>query len=82
MSGPRHSAALASVGEVIDRTDTDRQTVALVRMEGPLLDPAWVVREVDLEEIVLGYLGGREGSSAQADPTLRAIRSTRSEVGS
>jgi ABC-2 type transport system ATP-binding protein len=82
VSGPRHSAALAGMGEVIDRTDTDRQTVALVRIEGPILDPAWVVREVDLEEIVLGYLGGREGSSAPADPALRAVRSTPSEVGS
>jgi hypothetical protein len=70
------------VGEVIDRTDTDRQTVALVRIDGPVLDPAWVVREVDLEEVVLGYLGAREGSSAPADPTLRALRSAPSEVGS
>jgi ABC-2 type transport system ATP-binding protein len=82
VSGPRHAAELGGVGEVIDRTDTDRQTVALVRMDGPILDPAWVVREVDLEEIVLGYLGAREGSSAPADPTLRAVRSERSEVGS
>jgi ABC-2 type transport system ATP-binding protein len=81
VSGPRNTA-LTGVGEVIDRTDTDRQTVALVRLDGPVLDPAWVVRQVDLEEIVLGYLGGREGSSAQADPTLRAVRSTPSEVGS
>jgi ABC-2 type transport system ATP-binding protein len=82
VSGPRHAAELGGVGEAIDRTDTDRQTVALVRMDRPILDPAWVVREVDLEEIVLGYLGGREGSSAPADPTLRAVRSERSEVGS
>jgi ABC-2 type transport system ATP-binding protein len=82
VSGPRNTAALGGVGQVIDRTDTDRQTVALVRMEGPILDPAWVVREVDLEEIVLGYLGGRQGSSASADPTLRAVRSAPSEVGS
>jgi ABC-2 type transport system ATP-binding protein len=82
VSGPRHAGALAGVGEVIDRTDTDRQTVALVRLDGPVLDPAWVVRDVDLEEIVLGYLGGREGSSAPADPTLRAVRPAPSEVGS
>jgi len=82
VSGPRHTGALAGVGEVIDRTDTDRQTVALVRTVGPVLDPAWTVREVDLEEIVLGYLGGREGSNAPADPTLRAVRPAPSEVGS
>jgi ABC-2 type transport system ATP-binding protein len=82
VSGPRHTGSLAGVGEVIDRTDTDRQTVALVRMDGPVLDPAWDAREVDLEEIVLGYLGGREGSSASPDPALRAVRSATSEVGS
>jgi ABC-2 type transport system ATP-binding protein len=82
LSGPRHTGAIAGVGQVIDRTDTDRQTVALVRITGPVLDPAWEVREVDLEEIVLGYLGGREGSNAPADPTLRAVRSAPSEVGS
>ena len=82
LSGPRHSGALDGVGEVIDRTDTDRQTVALVRTDGPVLDPAWEVREVDLEEIVLGYLGGRGGSGAAADPTLRAVRPATSEVGS
>ena len=82
VSGPRHTGALTGMGEVIDRTDTDRQTVALVRMGSPVLDPTWVVREVDLEEIVLGYLGAREGSSSPPDPTLRALPSERSEVGS
>jgi len=82
VSGPRHTGPLGGVGEVIDRTDTDRQTVALVRTVGHVLDPAWTVREVDLEEIVLGYLGAREGSNAQADPTLRAVRPAPSEVGS
>jgi ABC-2 type transport system ATP-binding protein len=82
VSGPLRSGPLTGVGEVIDRTDTDRQTVALVRTDGPVLDPAWDVREVDLEEIVLGYLGGREGSMVPPDPTLRAVRPAPSEVGS
>jgi ABC-2 type transport system ATP-binding protein len=83
ISGPRRSGPLGGVGEVIDRSDTDRQTLALVRTDGPVLDPAWDVREVDLEEIVLGYLGGREGSAGVSDdPALRAVRSAASEVGS
>jgi len=79
VSGPRHTGSLNGVGLVIDRTDTDRQTMALVRTDGPVLDPAWEVANVDLEEIVLGYLGGRDGSGDQA---LRAVKKTRSEVGS
>jgi ABC-2 type transport system ATP-binding protein len=79
VSGPRHTGSLNGVGQVIDRTDTDRQTIALVRTDGPVLDPAWEIGQVDLEEIVLGYLGGRDGSG---DETLRAVKRTRSEVGS
>ena len=79
LSGPRRTGSLNGVGTVIDRTDTDRQTIALVRTDGPVLDPAWEVGNVDLEEIVLGYLGGRDGSGEQP---LRAVRKTRSEVGS
>ena len=79
VSGPRHTGSLNGVGQVIDRTDTDRQTIALVRTEGPVLDPAWEVGQVDLEEIVLGYLGGRDGSG---DQPLRSVKRTRTEVGS
>jgi ABC-2 type transport system ATP-binding protein len=79
VSGPRHTGSLNGVGQVIDRTDTDRQTIALVRTDGPVLDPAWEVGNVDLEEIVLGYLGGRDGSAEQP---LRAVKKSRSEVGS
>jgi ABC-2 type transport system ATP-binding protein len=79
LSGPRHTGSLNGVGQVIDRTDTDRQTIALVRTEGPVLDPGWEIGNVDLEEIVLGYLGGRDGSG---DQTLRSVKKTRSGVGS
>jgi len=79
VSGPRHTGSLHGVGTVIDRTDTDRQTIALVRTDGPVLDPAWEAGAVDLEEIVLGYLGARDGSG---DETLRAVKRTRTEVGS
>jgi ABC-2 type transport system ATP-binding protein len=82
VSGPRHTGPLSGVGQVIDRTDTDRQTVALVQTDGPVLDPSWEIRDVDLEEIVLGYLGGRDGSGDSGDQTLRAVRHTRSGVGS
>ena len=79
VSGPRHTGSLNGVGQVIDRTDTDRQTIALVRTDGPVLDPAWEVGQVDLEEIVLGYLGGRDGSG---DQPLRSVKRPRTEVGS
>jgi ABC-2 type transport system ATP-binding protein len=82
VSGPRRTGPLSGVGQVIDRTDTDRQTVALVRSDGPVLDPSWEIRDVDLEEIVLGYLGGRDASADTGEQTLRAVRQPRSGVGS
>ena len=38
-------------------TPPTRQTTLLVRLNGPVIDPAWAVEEPNLEEIVLGYMG-------------------------
>ncbi len=35
---------------------TARQTTLLVKLNGPVIDPAWAVEEPNLEEIVLGYM--------------------------
>ena len=69
--GPRRAGAIAGVTAVIDRTDTDRQTTALVRTEEPILDPGWNVQAVDLEEIVLGYLSSRDGAPGQGGPAVQ-----------
>jgi ABC-2 type transport system ATP-binding protein len=50
-------SALARDHRIIQRTDSARETSALVEVNGSVLDPAWRVDEVDLEEIVLAYLG-------------------------
>jgi ABC-2 type transport system ATP-binding protein len=50
--------------DVIKATHTANQTRLLVRLDGPVLDPAWEVREVSLEEIVLAYMGMDEPISA------------------
>jgi ABC-2 type transport system ATP-binding protein len=42
---------------VVQWHDTARETSALVELKGPLLNPAWRIHDVDLEEIVLAYLG-------------------------
>jgi ABC-2 type transport system ATP-binding protein len=46
--------------DVIAATQSDRQTRLLVRVDGAVLDPAWEVSDVALEDIVVGYmaLGG------------------------
>jgi ABC-2 type transport system ATP-binding protein len=65
LSGPRRdSARLPVTQEVIEQTHTDRQSTLLVRTEEPIIDPAWSVEQVSLEDIVLAYMG-RPADEAQ-----------------
>jgi ABC-2 type transport system ATP-binding protein len=54
------AAAVAHVHDVIRATHTERQTTLLVRANGHVYDSRWQLHELDLEEIVLAYLGQRE----------------------
>ena len=58
LTGPRRddTARIAGVRTVIRESHTDRQTTLLVRTDGPVLDPAWTVRDLSLEDLVLTYL--------------------------
>jgi len=56
--GPRHDVdALPRDQHVIEESHTDRQSTLLVRSDGPILDPSWTVEQVDLEDLVLAYMG-------------------------
>jgi ABC-2 type transport system ATP-binding protein len=62
--GPRSDAAsVARVHNVIRESHTERQTTLLVRANGHVYDSCWEQHEVDLEEIVLAYLGYKPGAS-------------------
>ena len=57
LSGPRRDLATLPDGlEVISASHTDRQSTLLVRTSGPVLDPAWTVSEVGLEDLALAYM--------------------------
>ena len=43
--------------QVVQITRTPRQTTLLVRLSGPLVDPAFQASDVSLEELVLAYMG-------------------------
>ena len=47
--------------DVIRESHTERQTTLLVRANGHVYDSSWELHEVDLEEIVLAYLGHGDG---------------------
>jgi ABC-2 type transport system ATP-binding protein len=57
LTGPRRDPATLPAGQqVISASHTDRQTTLLVRCSGRVLDPAWSVSEVGLEDLVLAYM--------------------------
>jgi ABC-2 type transport system ATP-binding protein len=65
LTGPRTDAsAVARVHDVIRESHTERQTTLLVQSNGHVYDSCWELHDVDLEEIVLAYLGYREGLAA------------------
>ena len=57
LSGPRRDEDTLPAGmQVVSASHTDRQSTLLVRTDGPVLDPAWTVAEVGLEDLVLAYM--------------------------
>ena len=62
LSGPRRDPrSLPDSMQVISASHTDVQSTLLVRTSGPVLDPAWMVSEVALEDLVLGYMSQAAG---------------------
>jgi len=76
LTGPRaEPAAVARLHDVIRATHTERQTTLLVRANGHVYDAAWQVHDVDLEEIVLAYLGHRADAAGVGSPARAAVAS-------
>jgi ABC-2 type transport system ATP-binding protein len=63
--GPRRSTAeLERLFSVVKATQTERQSRVLARLDGPVLDPAWEVSEVGLEDIILAYMSEDQALTA------------------
>jgi len=71
--GPRHDPdTLPSSQHVIDERHTDRQSTILVQTDEPVLDPSWAVEELDLEDLVLAYMGRTAANGNQ--PSIVEVR--------
>ena len=57
--------------QVISASHTDVQSTLLVRTSGPVLDPAWTVSEVGLEDLVLAYMSQAAGRGRRDTATWR-----------
>jgi ABC-2 type transport system ATP-binding protein len=56
--GPRKdTTAIERDHAIVQAVRTDRQTTLLIRRNGPVIDPAFEVADVGLEELVLAYMG-------------------------
>jgi ABC-2 type transport system ATP-binding protein len=62
LSGPRRDPGSLPDGmRVVSASHTDVQSTLLVQTSGPVLDPAWMVSEVGLEDLVLAYMSQAAG---------------------
>ncbi len=52
----RRADGIGRQHHVITESHTPRETTLVVELHGPLLDPAWEVEDIGLEDIVLAYL--------------------------
>ncbi|HWG15115.1 MAG TPA: ABC transporter ATP-binding protein [Streptosporangiaceae bacterium] len=73
--GPRRDPAqLPSGQEVIEARHTDRQSTLIVRADGPVLDPVWMVEQLSLEDLVLAYMGRASKTTGGRRPVLEVQR--------
>jgi ABC-2 type transport system ATP-binding protein len=75
LTGPRRDLdRLPADQRVIAASHTDRQTTALVHTEGPVLDPAWAVSSLGLEDLVLAYMARPAGDNRGHRHVLEVLR--------
>jgi ABC-2 type transport system ATP-binding protein len=56
---------------VVESSHNDRQSIVLVRSDGPVVDPAWTIEPVSLEDMVLGYMGQGKRHGSPRSTTSR-----------
>ena len=63
----RERRSLPASQQVITESHTDKQSNLLIRTDEPVLDPAWTVTPVSLDDLVLAYMSPA-GNNAPANP--------------
>ena len=73
LTGPsRDTGTLPADQHVVSASHTDRQTTLVIRTDAPILDPAWTVGRLGLEDLVLAYMERpADGGSRRALEVLR-----------
>ena len=73
LTGPRRDPATLPAGQqVIEASNTDRQSTMIVRTSEPIHDPAWTVEQLSMEDLVLAYMAA--GATVGRRPALEVQR--------
>jgi ABC-2 type transport system ATP-binding protein len=68
LTGPRRDlSTLPASQQVISESHTDRQSTFLVRSSEPIHDPSWSVGNLDLEDLVLAYMGNAKAAAPRLE---------------
>ena len=70
----RDPSTLPGNQEVIEASQTERQSTFLIRTDAPILDPAWTVEEIGLEDLVLAYMGQAAAAGRRPPRTLGVVK--------
>src|ERR1700761_2623105 len=70
----RDPATLPSDQLVIQASHTDRQSTLIVQTRHPVLDPAWTVEQLNLEDLVLAYMSQAQDGRSATRPVLEVQR--------
>ncbi len=75
LTGPRRDrCTLPASQTVIEASHLDKQSTLLVRTDEPVVDPAWSVTPVSLDDILLAYMRQARDGNAPSDPALAVAR--------
>ena len=75
LSGPRRDpSTLPASQHVIEESHTDKQSLLMVRTNEPVLDPAWTVKPVTLDDLVIAYMSRARQPGPRRSPGLEVLR--------
>jgi ABC-2 type transport system ATP-binding protein len=75
LTGPRRDTSTLPANQlVIEASHVDKQSTLLVHTEDPILDPAWTVTPVTLDDLILAYMRQARGGSVPSSTGLAVAR--------
>ncbi|HUB40255.1 MAG TPA: ABC transporter ATP-binding protein [Streptosporangiaceae bacterium] len=74
----RDPGSLPASLHIVTASHTERQSTILVRSDEPVLDPSWSVSQIELEDLVLAYMGlARTEPAGPVAPTAKILEEKR-----